>query len=195
MEIRARYVLVGLFTLAVILGGFGFVYWLQNAGGLGKRTNYDIQFSNTVSGLLKGSAVLFDGIRVGEVTGLRLVPENPRIIKATISIDENTPVRTDTLVSLEFQGLTGVAAVTLTGGSDHASAPATPQGGRPLLIASEGAGELMSESARRVLGCSIRSSPTTRPMCAASFRTLRHFRRPWAGIPIRSTASSRVLKG
>ncbi len=152
MEIRARYVLVGLFTLAVITGGFGFVYWLQNAGGLGKRTNYDIQFSNTVSGLLKGSAVLFDGIRVGEVTGLRLVPENPRVVKATISIDENTPVRTDTLVSLEFQGLTGVAAVTLTGGSDHASAPVAPQGGRPLLIASEGAGESMSESARRVLG-------------------------------------------
>ena len=59
---------------------------------------------------------MFNGIRVGEVTGLRLVPDNPRAVDATIAIDENTPVRADTLVSLEFQGLTGVAVVTLTGG-------------------------------------------------------------------------------
>ncbi len=153
MEIWARYVLVGLFTLAVIIGGFAFVYWLQTAGSLGKRANYDVRFSNTVSGLLKGSPVLFNGIRVGEVTGLHLVPDNPRAVEATISIDEQTPIRTDTLISLEFQGLTGVAVVTLTGGSETAPKPAAALGsGLPVLVASEAAGETMSESARRVLG-------------------------------------------
>ncbi len=152
MEIRARYVLVGFFTLAVILGGFAFVYWLQTAGGVGKRKSFDVHFSNTVSGLLKGSPVLFNGIRVGDVTGLQLVPDNPRAVEATIAIDENTPVRADTLVSLEFQGLTGVAVVTLTGGSEKAPAPVTPlRGGFPELTAGEAAGESMSESARRVL--------------------------------------------
>jgi phospholipid/cholesterol/gamma-HCH transport system substrate-binding protein len=153
MEIRARYVLVGFFTLAVIAGGFAFVYWLQTAGGVGKRKSFDIHFSNTVSGLLRGSPVLFNGIRVGEVTGLQLVPDNPRAVDATIAVDEHTPVRSDTLVSLEFQGLTGVAVVTLTGGSENGPAPTAPlQGGRPVLTASEAAGESMSESARRVLG-------------------------------------------
>jgi len=38
MEIKARYVLIGLFTLASIVAGFAFVYWLQTTGGLGKRT-------------------------------------------------------------------------------------------------------------------------------------------------------------
>ncbi len=57
MEIRARYVLVGFFTLAVVVGGFAFVYWLQNTGGIGKRKSFDIHFSNTVSGLLRGSPV------------------------------------------------------------------------------------------------------------------------------------------
>jgi phospholipid/cholesterol/gamma-HCH transport system substrate-binding protein len=152
MEIRARYILVGLFTLAVIVGGFAFVYWLQNSGGTTKRTSYEVRFANTVSGLLRGSPVLFNGIRVGEVTGLRLIPDNPRAVDATIAIDEFTPVRKDTLVSLEFQGLTGVAAVTLTGGSDNAPAPsAGAGGGLPVLTANEGAGESMSESARRVL--------------------------------------------
>jgi phospholipid/cholesterol/gamma-HCH transport system substrate-binding protein len=57
-----------LFVLAVVGAVFGFVYWLQNIGGLGERTVYQIKFENSVSGLLVGSAVLFNGIRVGEVT-------------------------------------------------------------------------------------------------------------------------------
>ena len=75
MEIKARYVLIGLFTLATIVAGFAFVYWLETTGGLGKRTSYEVRFHNTVSGLLTGSAVLFNGIRVGEVTGLKFGPE------------------------------------------------------------------------------------------------------------------------
>ncbi len=152
MEIKARYVLVGLFLLAVAVGGFAFVYWLQTQGSLGKRTSYDVRFSNTVSGLLTGSPVLFNGIRVGDVTALKLIPADPRQVDATISIDANTPVRADTLVSLEFQGLTGVAVVTLAGGSPNAPLPSAPAGGLPRLVASEAAGESMSEQARRVLG-------------------------------------------
>ena len=65
METRARYALIGLFTVAVVLAGFAFVYWIENAGGLGQRTAYRVRFDGTVSGLLVGSNVLFNGIRVG----------------------------------------------------------------------------------------------------------------------------------
>ena len=44
MEIKARYVLIGLFTLASIVAGFAFVYWLETTGGLGKRTSYKVRF-------------------------------------------------------------------------------------------------------------------------------------------------------
>ena len=37
METRANYVLIGLFTLAVIVGAFGFVYWFNTIGGAGER--------------------------------------------------------------------------------------------------------------------------------------------------------------
>ncbi|MGO8952540.1 MAG: ABC-type transport auxiliary lipoprotein family protein [Rhodomicrobium sp.] len=151
MEIRARYVLVGLFTLAVIIGGFAFVYWLQTSGSMGKRTSYEVRFHNTVSGLLTGSSVLFNGIRVGEVTALKLVPGEPRLVDATISVDANTPVRADTQASLEFQGLTGVPVVTLAGGSPSAPPPNAAPGQLPRLDAGEASGETMSESARRVL--------------------------------------------
>ena len=104
MEIRARYVQMGAFTLAVIAAGFAFVYWLENAGGLRERTVYRIQFESPVSGLLKGSAVLFNGIRVGEVTALDLSSANPRQVLATIAIERATPVRKDTAVGIDFQG-------------------------------------------------------------------------------------------
>ena len=116
METRAPYVVVGAFVLAAIAAVFGFVYWLQNTGGLGPRTSYHVQFEGSVPGLLVGAAVLFNGIRVGEVTGLGLAPDNPRGVNATISVASTTPVRADTKVGLEFQGLTGVPVIALEGG-------------------------------------------------------------------------------
>ena len=121
----------------------------RRPGGLGKRTNYEVRFHNTVSGLLAGSAVLFNGIRVGEVTGLKLVPNEPKEIDVTIAVDANTPMRADTQASLDFQGLTGVAVVTLTGGSADAPPLKASAGQLPALTASEAAGQTMSEAARQ----------------------------------------------
>src|SRR5438270_10259292 len=108
METRAPFVVVGAFVLAAIVAVFGFVYWLHNTSGLGPRTTYHVQFDGSVPGLLVGAGVLFNGIRVGEVTELHLAPESPRQVNAAISVIATTPVRSDTKVGLEFQGLTGV---------------------------------------------------------------------------------------
>src|ERR1700760_4460722 len=116
METRANYVLIGLFTLAVIAGGFGFVYWFSTVGGAGARTNYRIVFDGSVSGLNAGASVLFNGIRVGEVTTLTLDPAAPRSVVAVVSVDKSVAVRADTSVSLEFQGVTGMASIALRGG-------------------------------------------------------------------------------
>ncbi len=128
METRAPYALIGAFVLAAIAAVFGFVYWLNNAGGLGQRTVYHVRFENSVSGLLTGAAVLFNGIRVGEVTGLRLSSDDPRQVMATIAVAPATPIRADTQAGLEFQGLTGVPVIALQGGI--AGAPAQFQKGR-----------------------------------------------------------------
>jgi phospholipid/cholesterol/gamma-HCH transport system substrate-binding protein len=120
METRANYVLIGLFTLAVIAAGFGFVYWFGTAGGSGARADYRIVFDGSVSGLNPGASVLFNGIRVGEVTGLTLDPAAPRSVVAMVAIDKSVSVRADTRVSLEFQGVTGMASIALRGGSTDA---------------------------------------------------------------------------
>lgn len=150
METRAPYALIGLFVLAVIGAVFGFVYWLHNSGGLGERTVYRVRFENTVSGLLTGAAVLFNGIRVGEVTELGLSPDNPGEVIATISVAAATPVRSDTQAGLEFQGLTGVPVITLKGGAPGA-APLDLSGKTPVLVADPSAGQSMTEAARQAL--------------------------------------------
>lgn len=146
METRAPYVLIGAFVLAAIMAIFGFVYWLNNTGGIGPRADYHVQFQGPVPGLLVGAGVLFNGIRVGEVTELGLATDNPRFVNATISVASATPVRADTKVGLEFQGLTGVPVVALEGGT----AGAKP-GAVPTLIADAGAGQSMTQAARDAL--------------------------------------------
>src|SRR6202171_556561 len=146
METRAPFVIVGAFVLAAITAVFGFVYWLQNTGGLGPRATYHVQFEGSVPGLLVGAAVLFNGIRVGEVSELGLAPDKPRGVNATISVASTTPVRADTKVGLEFQGLTGVPVITLEGGMLVANT-----GEVPTLIAEPGAGQGMTQAARDAL--------------------------------------------
>lgn len=146
METRAPFVVVGAFVLATIFAVFGFVYWLHNTGGLGPRTTYHVQFDGSVPGLLIGAGVLFNGIRVGEVTDLSLAPDSPRRVNATISVASTTPVRADTKVGLEFQGLTGVPVIALEGGMQLANS-----GPVPTLIAEPGAGQSMTQAARDAL--------------------------------------------
>jgi phospholipid/cholesterol/gamma-HCH transport system substrate-binding protein len=146
METRAPFVVVGAFVLAAIAAVFGFVYWLHNAGGLGPRVTYHVQFEGSVPGLLVGAAVLFNGIRVGEVTDLGLAPDSPRRVNATISVASTTPVRSDTKVGLEFQGLTGVPVIALEGGMLLSNSGAVF-----TLIADPGAGEGMTQAARSAL--------------------------------------------
>lgn len=151
MEIRARNTLIGAFTLAVILGIFGFVYWLHNAGGLGERQQLRVVFGNSVSGLLNGSPVYFNGIRVGEVTALRFNPEQPEVLEAHVSIDKRAPVRADTVVGLDFQGLTGVSVITLAGGSADGALLSSSGGQTPILRAPSNAGQSLTQAAQTAL--------------------------------------------
>ena len=126
MENRANYAIVGLFTLAIIAGAFGFVFWFKRAGEAGDRKSYRIIFVGSVSGLSRGSVVRFNGLRVGEVTSIEIMTSDPSKVVATIDVDRVTPIKTDTKARLESQGLTGVASVQLTGGAARSADLTSP---------------------------------------------------------------------
>src|ERR1700712_882331 len=146
METRAPFIVVGAFVLVAIGAVFGFVYWLHNTAGTGARTVHHVQFDGSVSGLVVGAAVLFNGIRVGEVTKLGLAADSPRRVDAAIAVASGTPVHADTKVGLDFQGLTGVPVIALEGGVEVGPSTASQ-----TLLADPAAGRSMTQAARNAL--------------------------------------------
>lgn len=151
METKANYTLIGAFTLAVVVAVFGFVWWFQSVGGTGERTSYRVMFDGSVSGLRTGGSVLFNGIRVGEVTQLTLNPEHPEQVMATVSIDKSVKLREDTQVGLEFAGLTGIASISLKGGTPSSPVLTGSKDHPPLLAAAPGASQDVTQGARDTL--------------------------------------------
>ncbi|HEY8579457.1 MAG TPA: MlaD family protein [Beijerinckiaceae bacterium] len=132
METRANYALIGVFTLAVLAAAFMFVFWFSRSTQAG-TSPIRIVFSSSVSGLSRGSQVLFNGVRVGEVTEIELAPNDPNRVYALIEVSNRAPVRQDTRARLEYQGLTGVASIALAGGTPE-KGPLVGQRGEPPLI-------------------------------------------------------------
>src|SRR5204862_5365811 len=133
METRANYVLIGSFTLAVIAAAIGFVLWFQSLHNTKQRSPFRVVFEGPAAGLRNGGSVNFNGIRVGEVISVKL--DNPRRVVALAMIENSAPIRKDTLVGLEFQGLTGVAAIALKGGEEAAPPVPLDEDGVPVLTA------------------------------------------------------------
>jgi phospholipid/cholesterol/gamma-HCH transport system substrate-binding protein len=133
METRAHHILIGLFALAVILGGFFFAVWLGQFRLARKTETYDIWFQGAVSGLSVAGDVRYNGIKVGEVTDMRLSADDPNKVLVRIEIDATAPVTQDTVATVEFQGLTGVSYVLLSGGGP-ASKPLVKKEGEPYPV-------------------------------------------------------------
>ncbi|MEX0760531.1 MAG: MlaD family protein [Tistlia sp.] len=130
METRASYLLVGGFVLALLLGSLGFVVWLAKFQVRADLDTYELVFTDSVTGLSEASPVRYAGVRVGEVRSVQLDPDEPERVQVIIDVQESAPVRSDTVGSLEFEGLAGGRYVLLAGGSRDAGPPRT-EPGRP----------------------------------------------------------------
>ncbi len=117
METRANYVAVGLFTLLAIVAGFLFLFW--TSGGTDRTETATLRFRipGSASGLGRGSAVLFNGVRVGDVRRVYIDVTNPSVAIAEASVDRLTPITASTRADIGLAGLTGQANIDLKGGN------------------------------------------------------------------------------
>ena len=120
METKANYVLIGAFTLVVTLFLLLFALWAAKYSSEKDWTHYAVVFNEPVTGLTEGSPVLYNGISVGTIDALRLAPDDPRRVLATIRIQARTPVKTDTRAKISTPSLTAPPVIQLTGGSPNA---------------------------------------------------------------------------
>ena len=149
METRANYAIIGIFTLAVIAAGFGFVFWFSGAESGKKRMAYRVEFSGSVAGLTKGAPVLFNGIRVGDVTDVDFDPGRPQGAFARIEVQPDTPIKRDTKANLDVALLSGSAVISLSGGEQNASAlQKGEKDDLPTIVAEKGGLGSIIETAR-----------------------------------------------
>ena len=128
MKGKTNYALVGLFVLLLTLTLIGGVLWL-GAGGPGRAYDqYLVYMEESVSGLSRDNAVKYHGVDVGRVRRISLASNHDAQVSLLLQIDKETPIREDTVATLEAQGLTGLAYINLMGGSQHS----------PLLKAQDG---------------------------------------------------------
>ena len=117
METRANYVVVGIFTLAAILAAFGFVYWTAGVGERGETSTLRFRIHGSASGLVRGSVVLFNGVKVGDISRVYIDVSNPTVAIADAIIDRLTPITRSTQADVGLAGLTGQANIELRGGN------------------------------------------------------------------------------
>jgi len=138
METRSNYVLVGTVTLALLVGLLVFIVWL--AGLSNKATKcFDIYFSQGVGGLNKGSSVNFQGVPVGQIEKISLLPDRPEFVWVRVQVDSETPVLQGTTAQIKGVGFTGVSEIALEG-AIKGGQPLTQVGpqGCPVVPASSG---------------------------------------------------------
>ena len=125
METRSNYVIVGAVVVAITIAMFAAVLWLARFSGADDQ-HFDIFFKQSINGLAVGSAVAFNGVPVGKIEQIKLLPETPQFVRVRITIAEDVPVLKGTIAQVEGVGFTGVSQIQLSGamqGADPISAP------------------------------------------------------------------------
>lgn len=135
METRAHHVLIGLFTVVAVGGALLFALWLAKSSVDREFAYYDVIFNEEVSGLSPGSPVEYSGIKVGDVTQLKLDPQDPRKVLARIRVYGGTPIKQDTRARLALANITGSSLIRMYGGSPESPLLEGVDGNPPVIVA------------------------------------------------------------
>ena len=152
METRANYVLIGAFTLLASIFLLLFALWAAKFSSDRNWREYQVVFSEPVTGLTEGGSVQYNGLAVGTVEDLNLDERDPRKVVALLKLKANTPIKVDTRAKLSQQGITGVPFILLSGGSPDSPLLETGNDSGPPIIRTEpSALQNISDTANRLV--------------------------------------------
>lgn len=147
METRSNYAIVGAVVVAITIALFAAVIWLSRYSGEDQQI-FDIFFKQSITGLAVGSPVAFNGVPVGKIDEIKLLPAAPQFVRVRISVAEDVPVLKGTTAAVEGIGFTGVSQIQLAGamqGAERISEPGPY--GKPVIPARSGAlGQLLASA-------------------------------------------------
>lgn len=134
MEARVNLAAVGAFVL--LLGGalIAGVLWLSSPKSYRKSYDtYVVYMTESVSGLSVDAPVRYRGVAVGAVRSIALATRNTEEVELLLDIEQDTPVKEDTVAVLQTQGLTGIGHIELSGGT-RAAAELRARPGEPYAV-------------------------------------------------------------
>lgn len=115
MEQDGYYFRVGLFVAITLTVAIVVIGWFAGHRDELGKTTYAIYMKGAVTGLSLGAPVTLEGIQVGNVTEIAFVTasNDNGLIRVLADIVDTAPVRTDTVASLQLQGITGTSLIGL----------------------------------------------------------------------------------
>lgn len=130
---RVTNLLIGTTALAIVAATFAGMLSVQKLRSAYRRSPLRIVLDGSASGLRKGGRVDFNGVPAGEIVSITL--QSPHRIVALVLLNDTAPIRKDTVVGIESQGLTGLSAISLVGGGPGAPPAPRDRDGVPVLTA------------------------------------------------------------
>ncbi len=140
MEAEARYTLVGVLVMAVVLALGVVIVWLVGGAGTRDYGRYAVYFQHqSMDGLNVDSSVRLKGVKVGKVLSYSFASNDA--VEVILDIREGTPIREGAQAYVERNIVTGLASIEVV----NPSAP-TPlllhSPGHPYPVIAEGRSDL-----------------------------------------------------
>lgn len=127
MEAEARYTLVGVLVMAVVLALGVVIVWLVGGAGSYDYLRYAVYFRHqSMDGLNVDSSVRLRGVKVGKVQGYSFAHNDA--VEVLLDVREGTPIRQGAQAYVERNIVTGLASIEVVN-------PSTPA---PLLLRTPG---------------------------------------------------------
>ena len=111
MENRAHALAAGLFTVILAIALVATALWFRRDDI--RFTQYLVTTTNSVTGLKVEAPVRYRGVDVGRVEAIGIEPRASGRISIRIGVQDETPITHSTYAQLGYQGVTGLAFVSL----------------------------------------------------------------------------------
>ncbi|MEI7668835.1 MAG: MlaD family protein, partial [Pseudomonadota bacterium] len=135
MEQESYYFKVGLFVLTILASTIFIISWFagHDSKMIGNNT-FAIYFNSSVDGLTLGSPVKMKGIKIGNVSEIAFSNSDNDSIRVLINISNNIKIRSDTIASLQMQGITGASVIALENKNPRGEALVKKEGEEYIVI-------------------------------------------------------------
>ena len=123
MNDRNSYLIVGAFITVGLVAVVAMILFFAGGRMTEPTVRYTVLFERDISGLTLGAPTRYLGVEVGQVIAMSLVTHNGTQVRVDLEVLQSTPVTTASYASLAFQGVTGVAFISLASDQDISAIP------------------------------------------------------------------------